>query len=112
MQKSSLEIESTCDLDLINSMKEKNQKTNKTNYNKKFWTKSSGKQNENSKTKIILEFKPSVACGIKSLATKRFKKVKPTTRMFNGKMFAKLSLMSFIYDVIEMFYFPNKLWKK
>ena len=40
--------------------------------------------------------------------------VRLTTRFLSGKMlvFAKLSLMSFIYELIETFYFPDEVVKK
>ena len=40
--------------------------------------------------------------------------MKLTTRSFSGKMlmFAKLSLVSFIYELIETFYFPTNTVKK
>ena len=61
------------------------------------------------KTKIIVEFSNQESASIKSFAVKKVK-VKVTTRFLSGKMlmFAKLSLMSFIYEVLETFCFPDK----
>ena len=63
---------------------------------------------------MILEFNQSLDCSIKSLAVNKNYVVKPTSRFFNGKMlmFAKLSLMSFIYKLVEVFYFPNEKTKR
>ena len=63
---------------------------------------------------MMLDFELSTACSIKSLAVARNNEVKPKTRFFNYKMlmFSKLSLISFIYDAIESFYFPNEIMKK
>ena len=62
-----------------------------------------------SKNKVIIEFDPSLACRITSLAVKRNNEIKPTTRFFSGKMlmFAKFLLESLVYDLTETFCFPN-----
>ena len=62
------------------------------------------------KTRSVIEFDTEYACSIKALGTKENKTIKPTTRFFSGKMlmFAKLSLKSFIYDLIETFVFANE----
>ena len=65
---------------------------------------------ENSKTtKMIYEFHPQHTATIKTLGVKKNGNIKPSTRVFAGKMlmFAKLSLKSFIYDLNETFMFPN-----
>ena len=61
------------------------------------------------KTKIILEFNEQKSTSIKSFAVKKVK-IKVTVRFLSGKtlMFAKLSLMSFIYEVLETFCFPDE----
>ena len=61
------------------------------------------------KTKIILEFSNQGPASIKSFAAKKVK-VKGTTRFLSDKMlmFAKLSIMSFIYEVLETFCFPDE----
>ena len=61
------------------------------------------------KTKAIVELDSRLACSIKGVVVKQNNAVKPTTRLFSGKvlMFAKISLISFIYDMIETFCFPN-----
>ena len=50
----------------------------------------------------------------KSFAVKEKKEVGTTARFLSGKMliFAKLSLMSFIYDILETFCFPDGKVKK
>ena len=62
------------------------------------------------KTKSIIEFDTLLSCRIKGLAVKKNSEIKPTTRFFSGKMlmFAKVSLESFVYDLTETFFFPNK----
>ena len=68
-------------------------------------------EEQHPKTMSIIEFEPSLACRINSLAVKKANEVKPTTKLFSGKMliFAKLFLESFTYDFSETFFFPN--WK-
>ena len=62
------------------------------------------------KTKMILEFNNRESASIKSFAVKKRDHIKVTTRFFSGKMLmsAKLSLMSFIYEVLETFCFPDE----
>ena len=66
------------------------------------------------KTKSMIEFDTEYACSIKALGVKENNQIKPTTRFFSGKMlmFAKLSLKSFICDLIETFVFPNAATKE
>ena len=63
------------------------------------------------KTKMILEFNNRESASIKSFAVKKNDNMKVTTRILSGKilMFAKLSLMSFIYEVLETFCFPDEI---
>ena len=62
------------------------------------------------KTKMILEFNNHESASIKSSAAKKNHHIKVTTRFLSGKMlmFAKLSLMSSIYEDLETFCFPNE----
>ena len=48
--------------------------------------------------------------GIKSLAVKKETKVNLTTSFLNGKMFmfSKTSIQSFVYNMIDVFIFPNE----
>ena len=61
-------------------------------------------------SKMILEFNKHESTSIKSLAVKKNDRVKVTTRFLSGKilMFAKLLLMSFKYEVLETFCFPDE----
>ena len=72
-----------------------------------------GSQND-LKTTIILEFDQCVAWSIKSLAVNKKNAIKTNSRFFNGRMvmFTKLFLTSFIYKLVEVFYFPDKKVKK
>ena len=59
---------------------------------------------------MILEFNNQGSASIKSFAVKKRDHIKVTTRFLSGKMlmFAKLSLMSFIHEVLETFCFPDE----
>ena len=61
-----------------------------------------------------IDFDVEESASIKSCAIKNNDQVKITTKFLSGKMliFAKLSLMSFIYELVETFYFPNETVKK
>ena len=59
---------------------------------------------------MVIEFNSHESVSIKSFAVKKNDRIKVTTRFLCGKMlmFAKLSLMSFIYKVLETFCFPDE----
>ena len=65
-------------------------------------------------TKMIVDFCAEEPVSIKSFALKEKQELQVTTRFLSGKMlmFAKLSLMSFIYELMEMLCFPDKKVKK
>ena len=70
---------------------------------------------KNPKTKSLIEFNTSLACSIKALAVKQGDAVKPTGSFFSGKMlmFAKIALISFKNDLVEiLFFFQTKKQKK
>ena len=62
------------------------------------------------KNKITIEFNDHEATSVKSIAVKIDPKIKCTTRFMSGKllMFAKLSLKSFIYLLVELLSFPDQ----
>ena len=62
---------------------------------------------QDNKTKSIIEF--GSGASIKSIAIQTNTAVKVTTRFMKGKMiiFAKTSLISFAYDMIDIFCFPE-----
>ena len=59
---------------------------------------------------MILVFNNRESASIKSFAVKKNDHIEVTTRFLSGKMliFPKLSLMSFIYEVLETFCFPDE----
>ena len=61
------------------------------------------------KVKTMIDFEYNASNSIKSIAIKKNTNVKVTSRFIKGKMlmFAKLSIKSFVYDMIDVFCFPN-----
>ena len=78
-------------------------------YNKR---KSEALRNQNIKS--LIHFDEKYSSSIKSLAVKQDVKINLTTRFLNGKMlmFSKVSLKSFVYDLIDVFMFPSKDTRK
>ena len=68
----------------------------------------------NQKIKSLIDFDKEHSSSIKSLAVKQDVKISLTRRFLNGKMlmFSKVSLKSFVYDLIDVFMFPNEDTRK
>ena len=66
------------------------------------------------KIKSLIDFDEEYCSSIRSLAVKKSVKANLTTRYLNGKMlmFSKISLKSFVYNLIHVFMFPNNVTKK
>ena len=66
--------------------------------------------NKNEKVKTIIDFSDQDTASIKALSIKTNDKVKITTRFIKGKMlmFSKISLKSFVYDITDIFCFPDE----
>ena len=62
------------------------------------------------KSKMLIEFNDSESSSIKTIVVKSNTSIKCTTRFMSGKilMFAKLSLKSFIYSLVELLTFPEE----
>ena len=60
--------------------------------------------------KSITDFSDQDTANIKALSVKTNDQVKITTRFMKGKMlmFSKLSLKSFVYDIIDIYCFPDE----
>ena len=69
------------------------------------------KAKNDSKVKSVVDFSDQDVASIKAIAIKKSEKVKITTRFMKGKMlmFSKISLKSFVYDVIDIFCFPDEV---
>ena len=68
----------------------------------------------NQKIKNFIEFDEQYSASIKSLSIQKNTKIDLTTRFLNGKMlmFSKVSIKSFVYDIIDVYMFPNEEIKK
>ena len=64
----------------------------------------------NQKVKSLIDFDEEYSSSIRSIAIKKSSKVNLTSGFLNGKMlmFSKLSIKSFVYDLIDVFMFPNE----
>ena len=64
---------------------------------------------KNKKIKTMIDFDKNECNGIKSIIVKGDINIDVSSRFIKGKMlmFAKLSLQSFVYDVIDVFCFPD-----
>ena len=63
----------------------------------------------NQKVKCLIDFDDQYSASIKSIAIQKESKIHLTTRFLNGKMltFSKVSVKSFVYNLIDVFMFPN-----
>ena len=68
----------------------------------------------NQKVKNLIDFDDQYSASIKSTAVQKESKIDLTTRFLNGKMliFSKVSIKSFVYDLIDIFMFPTDEIKK
>ena len=64
---------------------------------------------KNKKIKTMIDFDKNECNSIKSIIVKSDTNIDVTSRFIKGKMlmFAKLSIKSFVYDMIDVFCFPN-----
>ena len=63
----------------------------------------------NQKIKSLIDFDEEYSASIRSVAIEKKKKnVNLTTRLLNRKMLSKVSIKSFVYDLIDVFMFPNQ----
>ena len=65
---------------------------------------------KNQKFKSLVDFDEEYSSSIKSLVVEQSTEVNLTTRYLNGKMlmFSKVSIKGFVYDLIDVFMFPNE----
>ena len=68
---------------------------------------------KDSKIKSLIDFDGEYISSVKSLAIKKETKINLTIRFLNGKilMFCKTSIQSFVYDLIDIFMFPDEIVK-
>ena len=94
---------------LLNRKKRMKRKTDLTDYSERMQ-----KVLKDLKVKNLIDFDREQSASIKALSVEQNTKVKLTMRYLNGKMlmFSKLSIKSFVYDIIDVFMFPNETIKK
>ena len=68
----------------------------------------------NQKIKSLIDFDEEYSSSIKSIAVQQDVKIDLTTRFLNGKMlmFSRVSIKGLVYDLIDVFMFPNADTKK
>ena len=71
------------------------------------------KAHEKTNVKSLIEFDQEHSNSIKAVMVKQNPNVKVTTRFLSGKMlmFAKVLVKSFVYDIIDVFMFPDETTK-
>ena len=104
------EIENTkkTEIDTLNCLKEKEKRSKKRKI--KFVDLQIEEAVKNKKIKSMIEFDKKECNSIKSVLVKKNTTIDVSTRFIKGKMlmFAKLSLKSFVYDMIDVFCYPNE----
>ena len=105
---SSIETERRSSLDSLESLNKKTKRMKKRTIIE--YIKRKETTYKNHKIKSIIDFDEEQSDSIKSLAVEVKTKVAITTRFMKGKMlmFAKTSLQSFNYDIIDVFMFPEE----
>ena len=63
----------------------------------------------NQRVKSLIDFDEEYSSSIRLIAIEKRPKINLTTRFLNGKMlmFSKVSINSFVYDLVDTFMFPN-----
>lgn len=116
-EKNSLEVQKMKELNSVFSMKKSRQKAHTKDLVKDIEEKIREEESD-LKTKTRNEYDQCLVCSVKLLPVKKKKKnnnnVTPTTRFFSGKIFvfAKISLISFISDMLKTFCFTSEKPKK
>ena len=68
----------------------------------------------NQKVKSLIDFDEEYSSSIRSIAIEKSSKINLTTRFLNGKMLmlSKVLIKSFVYDLIDVFIFPDQEIRK
>ena len=109
-KRSCIENRKRCEMESLTQFKEKEIRNHK---KKNLYSYFDIIENTNSdlKVKNVIDFSEQDIASVKAIAVKKRDKVKITTRFMKGKMlmFSKISLKSFVYDVIDIFCFPDEI---
>ena len=89
---------------------EKKQKRNKKKLKLIDYSERKNEALKNQKFKSLIDFDEEYSSSIKSFVVEQSTKVNLTTRYLNGKMlmFSKVSIKTFVYNLIDVFMFPNE----
>ena len=100
-----LENEKETSIDSLDCLKKKEKKSKK----RKIKDLQIDDMLKNKKIKTMIDFDKNECNSIKSIIVKSDTNIDVTLRFIKGKMlmFAKLSIKSFVYDMIDVFYSPN-----
>ena len=98
---------------LLKILKKKKNK-NKKSLNLVYLSERKNEAFRNQKIKSFIDFDEDYSSSIKSIAVEESVKINLTTRFLKGKilMFSKFSMKSFVYNLIDIFMFPNDDIKK
>ena len=109
IKKNEIENLKKSDLEALKFLHEKNKRRKKRMFAKEY-DNFIELAREDKKIKTIIDFDKEQTCSVKSLAVKSNSTVNVTTRFMKGEMlmFAKISILSFNYDMIDVFMFPNE----
>ena len=101
-----LENEKQTSIDLLDCLQKKEKKSKK----RKIKDLQIDDMLKNKKLKIMIDFDKNECNSMKSIIVKSDMNIDVTWRFIKGKMlmFAKLSIKSFVYDMIDVFCFPNE----
>ena len=104
-----LENKKQMDINLLECLRKKDKRAKKRNVKDDFDDRVESLL-ANRKVKTMINFEEDKSSSIKSLIVKGETNIKVSSRFIKGKMlvFAKLSLKSFVYDMIDVFCFPNE----
>ena len=110
----SLKAKRMSDLEAADNFDKKKNKKNKRRFHLIDYTKRKDEALRDQKIKSLIDFDEEYCSSIRSLAVKKSIKANLTTRYLNGKMlmFSKISLKSFVYNLIDIFMFPNNVTKR
>ena len=105
-----LKAEKQQDLKVVEAFEKKNKKMKRKRTIVDYLTRHD-EAHKNNKIKSIIDFDEEHANSIKSLVVEKKSNVSLTTRFMKGKMlmFAKTSLQTFVYDMMDVFCFPDQV---
>ena len=107
---STMNADRLTNLEAAETFKKTKQKRNKKKLKLIDYSERKNEALKNKKFKRLIDFDEDYSSSIKPLAVEQSTKFNLTTRYLNGKMlmFSKVSIKGFVYDLIDVFMFPNE----